>query len=79
MSPKTTNNITSPLALNFELPMGNGKRESGNQETEDILSWLNFTCSHVPQVELFLNFNVPTDIPTAKGVIRKPNIFCFCY
>ena len=79
MSPKTTNNITSPLALNFELPMGNGKRESGNQETEDILSWLNFTRSHVPQVELFLNLNVSTDIPTAKGAIRKPNIFCLCY
>ena len=62
MSPKTTNNITSPSGLNFELPVGNGKRESGNQETEDILSWLNFTCSHVPQVELFLDLNVSTDI-----------------
>ena len=27
----------------------------------------------------FLDLNVSTDIPTAKRVIRKPNIFCFCY
>ena len=39
MSPKTTNNITSPLKLNFELPMGNDRRKLGNQETEDVLSW----------------------------------------
>ena len=39
MSPKTTNNITSPLGLNFELPMGNDRRKLGNQETEDVLSW----------------------------------------
>ena len=29
--------------------------------------------------QLFSDLNVSTDIPTAKRVIRKPNIFCFCY
>ena len=49
MSPQTTNNIISPLGLNFEFPMGNDRRK---------LNWLHLTIylSNGNSVQLITKF-----------------------
>ena len=68
MSPQTTNNIISPLGLNFEFPMGNDRRK---------LNWLHLTIylSNGNSVQLITKFEMKTKFATLFLNDRKSQTF----